>query len=141
MWFIWIELLHSRWHHGHVICSQIHAWSQWKYIQKKTPGSILKKTYSKKKSQFTEKHLCLSIFFNKVAGLELASDSNTDVRNSFEPYFQEPTPIIIIRIQDTDFVTITGWIPTSYFVNSSLDTNKWVLSYSFCRYYNLTMLI
>ena len=40
----------------------------WSYIQKQSPEYTIKKGVLKNFSKFTEKHLYLSLFFNKVAG-------------------------------------------------------------------------
>ena len=50
-----------------------------------------------------------------------------------------PGPFPQIRIQDIGFAAITAWIPTFYFINSFVDTNKCAIVYSFCQYYNLNM--
>ena len=34
---------------------------------------------------------------------------------------------------------VFAWIPTSWFMNSFVDTNNYVLVYSFCQYYNLSV--
>ena len=50
-----------------------------------------------------------------------------------------PEPIPQLKIQDIGFAAITGWIPTTLFMNSFVDTNKCALVYSFWQYYNLSM--
>ena len=50
--------------------------------QKQPPEVFYKKSVFKNFPNFTEKHLCWSLAFNKVAGLR-PTDSNTGVKNIF----------------------------------------------------------
>ena len=45
--------------------------TQISYNQKKPPDVLYKKDVLKNFTKFTGKHLCQSLFFNKVAGLKL----------------------------------------------------------------------
>ena len=53
------------------------------FIQNQSPGCSMKKGVLKNFTKFTGKHLCQSLFFNKVAGLRPATllkrDSGADV--------------------------------------------------------------
>ena len=66
------------------------------FIQNQSPGCSMKKGVLKNFPKFTGKHLCQSLFFNKVAGLRPATllkrDSGADVflwilRNFYEHFF------------------------------------------------------
>ena len=42
-------------------------------VQKQSPGGVLKKGVYRNFAKFTGKHLCQSLYFNKVAGLRPAT--------------------------------------------------------------------
>ena len=48
-------------------------------------------------------------------------------------------PYSQLKFQDIGFAAITDSIPSPYFMNSFVDPNKCALVYSFCQYFNLSL--